>query len=209
MAAGPGFGRGGQEGSRGRGIPGGAGLPPRVLLWLQDVLPAFGLSRTGLCCWSSRWTLSGWSSCYRSHRLRLPFLGSCCICGRCWARSCTHSRSGSSSRRRHHGRLRDVSREYYIRLARAADSLCSLQAVKAQGGPTACLSNAHSRPTLRSRGPAEVGGASRLDQPLAKQGEGEGSSNRSGISSSPASVAGRVPRIFVARTGNHRANEAL
>lgn len=163
MAAGPGFGGCGRERSRGRGIPGGAGLPPGVLLWLQDVLPAFGLPGTGLCCWSSRCPLSGWSSCYRSHRLRLPFLGSCCICGRCWARSCTHSGSGSSSRRRHHGRLLHFSRDYYLRLARAADSLCNLQTAKAQGGSTACLSKARSRPTLRSRGPAEVGGASRLD----------------------------------------------
>lgn len=137
---------------RSRGIPRGAGLPPPVLLGPQDVSPAFRLSRHWLRGWSNRRPLASRSGCYRCYRLRLPFFCRCCIYGRCWAGSCTHSRAGSSSRRRHPCRLPDFSRDYYVGLARVADLPSNPQIVKAFCGSTACLGKALSQPALRSAG---------------------------------------------------------
>lgn len=151
MAAGLRFGRGGQESRGPRDSGGGAGLPLRVLWLAVRDLPAFGLSRTGFCCWSSGVSLSGRSGCCCRRRLRLHVFRRRCIGGRCRPGSCTHSGSGSRSRRRHHGHLLGFSREYSLCLARVAAWVCNLQIVKAPGGTTAGrVVNAHSRPPLRS-----------------------------------------------------------
>lgn len=172
LAAGPGFGRGGPECSREprdseRGGPPSpplppVPLPPSVLLGLQDVSPAFGLSRARLRGWSSRRPLPGRSGCYRYYRLRFPFFCRCCICSHCRAGSCIHSRAGYGSRRRHHCRLPGFSREYCLRLARVAHWPSNLQIVKILSEYTACQGKARSKPALRSGGQTEVGGASGL-----------------------------------------------